>query len=49
MKKCNYKREKYYLQRPGTGISPIYIDKVLGKAIKKSLKEDHILKWNDLK
>ena len=50
MKKNAIIKEKNIIcKRPGTGISPIYIDNVLGKAIKKSLKEDHILKWNDLK
>jgi len=36
-------------KRPGTGISPIDLNKVIGKKIKKNLKEDHILKWSDLK
>ena len=35
-------------KRPGTGISPFDIKKVIGKKVKKNLKEDHILKWDDL-
>ena len=35
-------------KRPGTGISPKYIDIVIGKKIIKDMKEDSILNWNDL-
>ena len=35
-------------KRPGTGISTIFWDKVIGRKINKSLSEDHILQWNDL-
>tara|TARA_Y100000590_G_scaffold470736_1_gene669012 strand:- start:8305 stop:9309 length:1005 start_codon:yes stop_codon:yes gene_type:complete len=35
-------------KRPGTGISPIYFKKVIGKYLKYKLKKDHILKWKDL-
>ena len=35
-------------KRPATGISPIYINKVLGKKLKKSLSNDTILKWKYL-
>ena len=36
-------------KRPGTGISPIYFNKVIGKTLNYKLSEDHILKWSDLK
>jgi len=35
-------------KRPGTGISPIYWDEVLGLRTIKELKSDHILDWSDL-
>ncbi len=33
-------------KRPGTGISPEYVDIVLGRIIKKDLSEDTILTWD---
>jgi len=36
-------------KRPGNGISPMYYKKILGKKLKKNLKYDHILKWQDFK
>jgi len=36
-------------KRPGTGINPIDWKKVIGKKLKKNLKKDHVLKWQDLK
>ena len=35
-------------KRPGTGISTIYWDEVIGKKINKDLKSDHILLWSDI-
>jgi len=35
-------------KRPGTGISPLHWDIVLGSKSIYDLKEDHILKWEDL-
>ena len=35
-------------KRPGTGISPIYWDTVVGKRTKRNLAEDSILQWADL-
>lgn len=32
-------------KRPGTGISPLYWDEIIGKKIKKDLKKDSILDW----
>ena len=34
------------IKRPGTGISPKFIDKVIGKELKKSIKEDKPLQWH---
>ena len=36
-------------KRPGTGISPIYWDRIIGKFPRKKLKIDHILQWSDIK
>ena len=33
-------------KRPGTGISPEFIDIVLNRKVKYDLKEDTILKWD---
>ncbi len=35
-------------KRPGTGISPLHWDQVIGSKVLFSLDEDHILKWSDL-
>ncbi len=35
-------------KRPGTGISPIEVSKILNKIVKKKLKADSILKYSDL-
>lgn len=32
--------------RPGTGISPIYVDKILGLKIKKDIKKGSLLRWD---
>ncbi|MDZ7692668.1 MAG: N-acetylneuraminate synthase family protein [Balneolaceae bacterium] len=34
--------------RPGTGISPMELNHVIGKTMKKSLKKESLLTWNDL-
>lgn len=36
-------------KRPGTGISPKFIEEVIGRVAKVDMPEDHILGWNDLK
>ncbi len=36
------------IKRPGTGILPKFLNKVIGKKINKILREDHILKWTDI-
>ena len=35
-------------KRPGTGISPLYWDEVIGCVVLSSIKEDSTLQWNDL-
>lgn len=36
-------------KRPGTGISPLHWDEVMGRKLAKSLEEDHVIQWSDLK
>ena len=45
--KLSYKN--LIMKRPGTGISPISLKKIIGKVVKKNLKDDHILKFSDFK
>ncbi len=35
-------------KRPGTGISPLYWDEVVGKHLVNACEADHILQWSDL-
>jgi N-acetylneuraminate synthase len=35
-------------KRPGTGISPLLWDKVVGSRTIRNLRADHILQWNDI-
>lgn len=35
-------------KRPGTGISPSELSRVLGRTLKVNIKRDHVLKWEDL-
>lgn len=35
-------------KRPGSGISPMYWDEVLGKRAVRDLEDDHILRWIDV-
>ena len=48
--KKNHKLKKYDLicKRPGTGISPIYFNKIVGKRIRYNLKADRILTFRDI-
>lgn len=41
-------REKVTFKRPGTGISPADLDKVLGRKVTKNLPEDELISWNDV-
>lgn len=36
-------------KRPGTGISPLHWDEVIGRTLKSDLAEDEILLWKDIK
>ena len=36
-------------KRPGTGVSPLYWDEVLGRQTSRALLADHVLQWQDLK
>lgn len=42
------KREMLTAKRPGTGISPEFLDVVIGRSAKRDIKEDEILTWNDI-
>lgn len=42
------KRSILAIKRPGTGIAPKYIDKVIGKKVNKDLKVNSVLKWEYL-
>ena len=41
-------REKILLKRPGTGIPPTEINRVIGKKAKEKIKHDTIIKWEHL-
>ena len=41
-------QEDLVAKRPGTGISPMSWDEVIGKSVIRDLPEDHILTWDDL-
>lgn len=35
-------------KRPGTGVSPLHWDDVIGRSTSRALNEDHVLQWDDL-
>lgn len=37
------------IKRPGTGIRPKFLNKVIGKTAKKNIKKDDLIQWQDLK
>jgi N-acetylneuraminate synthase/N,N'-diacetyllegionaminate synthase len=41
-------RSMLSVKRPGTGIPPKYIDKVVGKVAKRNIDKDEVLNWHDL-
>ena len=49
--KKNHKLSKFDLicKRPGTGISPIFFKKIIGKRVRYNLKADSILTFRDIK
>ena len=42
------REEDITYKRPGTGISPIFWDEIIGKKIKRNLPGDYLLKWSDI-
>jgi len=34
-------------KRPGGGISPLYYKKIIGKKLKKKVKDEHKFSWKD--
>ena len=40
------RKEDLMAKRPGTGISPVYTEIVIGRSVKQDLKEDTILNWD---
>ena len=43
------KKKHLILQRPGTGIEPKFLNKILNRKVKRSLNEGELIKWSDLK
>lgn len=41
-------RKMLDVKRPGTGISPKFFDKIIGKTVKKEIEEDQPIKWDYL-
>ena len=41
-----FSKKDFVIKRPGTGISPILIDKFIGKKIKSNIKKDRLIKRN---
>jgi len=35
-------------KRPGTGVSPVHWDEVIGRRVARNLERDHVLQWTDL-
>lgn len=35
-------------KRPGTGVSPVYWDEIIGRKTARRLARDHVLQWDDL-
>jgi N-acetylneuraminate synthase len=35
-------------KRPGTGVSPVHWDDVIGRKVARDLERDHVLVWEDL-
>lgn len=42
-------RDMLEIKRPGTGIEPKYIDKLIGKELIEDIKKDSLIKWKQLK
>ena len=48
-KNTKIKKSMIGIKRPGIGISPKYLQKILGQKAKINLKKGRTLKWTDLK
>ena len=44
-----FTKDNLIMKRPGTGISPTLINKIIGKIARKNLKDDYVIKFSDLK
>ena len=42
------KREMVTIKRPGIGIEPKYLDKIIGKKAKRDIKKDEVIRWEDI-
>ena len=42
------KKDMLIIKRPGTGIEPKYLDKVLGRVAKKNIKKDELIIWEKI-
>jgi sialic acid synthase SpsE len=42
------KEDDITYKRPGSGISPLHWDEVIGRSTAKALEADHVLQWQDL-
>ena len=42
-------KENLIMKRPGTGISPTQINKIIGKIAKRNLQDDYAIKFSDIK
>lgn len=43
-----FSKKNLIMKRPGTGISPLSLSKIIGKKAKKNLSDDQILKFSDI-
>ncbi|MFX0107833.1 MAG: N-acetylneuraminate synthase family protein [Candidatus Hodarchaeota archaeon] len=43
-----FSEENLIMLRPGTGIHPMFFDKILGKIAKRDVKPGHLLDWEDI-
>ena len=41
--------QKLHIKRPGTGISPAELEKVIGKRARVKIKADTLINWKQLK
>ena len=48
-KGAKIKRSDLICKRPGTGVTPLKFDKIVGKVAKKNIKKDDLIKLNSIK